>query len=132
MPRTVTYKVGVVGHEAYTSEVPDALQELTVEIHELDAEPWGREKTFRYVGHETPRVDGPAKVTGAAKYTQDINRPGLLYAGLLTSPHGHARVSKLDARAAKALKGEMKSVKGRRTGRIHRNGRPLESVPGPA
>ena len=32
------------------------------------------------VGRATPRVDGPQKVTGAAKYTSDFHFPGLLYA----------------------------------------------------
>ena len=31
-------------------------------------------------GRDTPRVDGPLKVTGSAKYTSDFHVPGLLYA----------------------------------------------------
>ena len=32
------------------------------------------------IGRDTPRVDGPLKVTGLAQYTSDFHFPGLLYA----------------------------------------------------
>jgi CO/xanthine dehydrogenase Mo-binding subunit len=35
-------------------------------------------------------------VSGRAKYTYDINRPGLLHARILRSPHAHARLVSLD------------------------------------
>ena len=38
------------------------------------------------IGVGQPRVDGPAKVTGAAVYTADIELPGMLYARVLRSP----------------------------------------------
>ena len=44
------------------------------------------------IGHTTPRVDAIARVTGQAKYTQDIKLPGMLYARMLRSPHPHARI----------------------------------------
>ncbi len=105
MPRTVTYKVGLVGHDKHKQDVPAVEQDLTVEIHEMDAEPWGREDTFRHVGHEVPRVDGAVKATGAAKYTYDINRPGLLVAGLVYSPHAHADIVSVDAGKAQGMAG---------------------------
>ena len=43
------------------------------------------------IGARVPRVDGPQKTTGVAKYAYDINRPGMLYAKLVTSPHAKAR-----------------------------------------
>ena len=51
------------------------------------------------------RVDGPAKVTGAARYTYDINRPGMLWARTVRSPHPHAKVVAIDFAAAKAAPG---------------------------
>ena len=36
------------------------------------------------------RIDGPEKATGRAKYSFDINRPGMLHARILRCPHGHA------------------------------------------
>ena len=32
------------------------------------------------IGRDTPRIDGPRKVTGLAKYTSDFMFPGMLYA----------------------------------------------------
>ena len=32
------------------------------------------------IGRDTPRVDGPLKVSGKAQYTSDFHFPGLLYA----------------------------------------------------
>jgi xanthine dehydrogenase YagR molybdenum-binding subunit len=32
------------------------------------------------IGRDTPRVDGPRKVTGLAQYTSDFHFPGILYA----------------------------------------------------
>jgi xanthine dehydrogenase YagR molybdenum-binding subunit len=57
------------------------------------------------LGKRIERVDGPAKATGAAKYSYDINKPGLLYAKLVTSPHPKAEVASIDLSAAAALPG---------------------------
>ena len=37
------------------------------------------------IGTSTSRVDGFAKVTGAAKYAAEFNTPGLLYGSVVTS-----------------------------------------------
>lgn len=57
------------------------------------------------MGTRVPRLDGPAKVTGRAKYTYDIQRPGMLYGKILRCPHPHARVVRVDTRRAEALPG---------------------------
>jgi CO/xanthine dehydrogenase Mo-binding subunit len=51
------------------------------------------------------RVDGFEKVTGEAKYTGDLNLPGLLEAKVLRSPLPHARIETIEARKAAALPG---------------------------
>ena len=51
------------------------------------------------------RLDGPDKVTGKAKYSFDINRPGMIYGKVVRSPHPHARVTAIDLTAAKAAPG---------------------------
>ena len=38
-----------------------------------------------YVGTATSRVDGRAKVTGAAKYAAEFNVPGLAHGSVVTS-----------------------------------------------
>jgi xanthine dehydrogenase YagR molybdenum-binding subunit len=57
------------------------------------------------IGTPVKRLDGPDKVTGRAKYTFDINRPGMLYARAVRSPHPHARVVSVDLSAAKRAPG---------------------------
>ncbi len=57
------------------------------------------------IGTRISRIDGPVKSTGAAKYSFDINRPGMLWAKVVTSPHARAEVVSVDLSAAKALPG---------------------------
>ena len=57
------------------------------------------------IGKSIKRLDGPLKSRGAAKYSYDIIRPGMLYARLLDSPHPHARVRSIDLSAAQKLPG---------------------------
>src|SRR5919197_2395609 len=51
------------------------------------------------------RLDGPLKVTGQARYTADVQLPGLLRARFLLSPHPHARIVSIDTVAARAVPG---------------------------
>jgi len=57
------------------------------------------------IGHITPRVDAIARVTGQAKYTNDLKLPGMLYARVLRSPHPHARIRHIDTSEASRLPG---------------------------
>jgi xanthine dehydrogenase YagR molybdenum-binding subunit len=57
------------------------------------------------LGTRISRVDGPLKTTGAAKYSYDQNRPGMLWAKVVFSPHAKAEVVSIDTAAAEALKG---------------------------
>jgi xanthine dehydrogenase YagR molybdenum-binding subunit len=54
------------------------------------------------IGKPAARIDGRAKVTGAARYTADVKLPGMLFARLVRSPHPHARVTSIDTSAAEA------------------------------
>ncbi|MCC7494769.1 MAG: xanthine dehydrogenase family protein molybdopterin-binding subunit [Fimbriimonadaceae bacterium] len=65
--------------------------------------PWPTER--RHLGQATPRLDGAAKVSGSAKYAYDVNLPGLLYAVVLYSPHGRARITKLNTDPARRSPG---------------------------
>src|SRR6266516_4579697 len=51
------------------------------------------------------RVEGPLKVTGRARYTADVQRPGTLRAAFLMSPLPHARIVSIDTSAARAMPG---------------------------
>jgi xanthine dehydrogenase YagR molybdenum-binding subunit len=57
------------------------------------------------LGTHVKRLDGPDKVSGRAKYTFDITRPGMLYGRIVRSPHPHARVVSVDVSAARRAPG---------------------------
>jgi putative selenate reductase molybdopterin-binding subunit len=57
------------------------------------------------VGHATPRIDAAERVTGRAKYTGDVQLPGMLFGRILRSPHPHARIRRIDTSKALALPG---------------------------
>lgn len=63
-----------------------------IPLHELHA-----------IGVVARRKDGVAKVTGAEQYAPDIALPGMWHARVLRSPHAHAKVLRVDTRAAEAL-----------------------------
>lgn len=57
------------------------------------------------MGRSPKRVDGPEKVTGAAKYAADMRLPGMLYARILRPPAHGATLGKLDTTAAEKMPG---------------------------
>src|SRR5262245_27684304 len=59
----------------------------------------------RVIGQKISRLDGPEKATGTAKYSYDINRPGMLHAVILRCPHAHAKVKSIDTSAAEKTPG---------------------------
>src|SRR5215475_7735433 len=65
--------------------------------------PWPANR--RLIGNKFPRLDGPDKATGRAKYSFDINRPGMLHAKILRSPHAHATIRTLDTTVAEKTPG---------------------------
>ena len=66
---------------------------------------WGEASESRLIGKRIPRLSGRDKVTGKAKYTFDINRPGILYGRILRSEVAHANVVGVDLSEAEALPG---------------------------
>ncbi len=66
---------------------------------------WPSAEKRKLIGKPIDRIDGPAKATGVAKYSYDINRPGMLWAKVVTSPYAHAEVTSIDTGAAEALPG---------------------------
>lgn len=57
------------------------------------------------VGKTPIKVDGVKLVTGNPAFTDDIQPDGMLFGALLTSPHAHARILKIDTSKALALPG---------------------------
>jgi xanthine dehydrogenase YagR molybdenum-binding subunit len=58
-----------------------------------------------YIGIATSRVDGRAKVTGAAKYAGDINAERLAHASVVTSTIAKGRIARIDASEALSVAG---------------------------
>ncbi|MFE6783004.1 molybdopterin-dependent oxidoreductase [Streptomyces sp. NPDC057680] len=57
------------------------------------------------VGRNVAAPAGPQVVTGTARYTFDVEVPGLLHMKLLRSPHPHARILAIDTSAALRVPG---------------------------
>jgi len=59
----------------------------------------------QYLGKPATRLDGAAKVTGAAKYSYDVQPDGWLYGMILRSKLPAAKVTKIDLTKAQAMPG---------------------------
>ena len=57
------------------------------------------------VGTPVPRVDGPAKVSGAARYSAEISLAGTAYLAVVGATIASGRVVSIDAGAARAAAG---------------------------
>lgn len=60
---------------------------------------------YKYIGKRVQRKDARSKVTGEAKYAEDIFIPNMLFGKVLRSKYPHALIKKIDTRKAKALDG---------------------------
>ncbi len=68
---------------------------------------WPEPGQRKLIGKRIKRIDGPAKSSGQAKYTFDINRPGMLFGKILRCPYAHVKITAIDASEA----GKMPGVK---------------------
>lgn len=71
---------------------------------------WPEAEKRQHIGKRVSRIDGPEKVSGQAKYSYDINRPGMLFGKILRSPYAHAKIVSVDTSEAEKLPG-VKTVK---------------------
>ncbi|MBI3492998.1 MAG: xanthine dehydrogenase family protein molybdopterin-binding subunit [Acidobacteria bacterium] len=75
------------------------------------------------------RLDGPDKVTGRARYTHDINRPGMIYGKIVRSPYPHAKVVSIDLSAAEKAPGVKATLAYMKPGdEVHYQGDPVAAV----
>lgn len=65
----------------------------------------GWPRPTRIIGTKVRRLDGPDKALGRAKYTYDINRPGMLFGVMVRSPYAHCKIKSFDASEARKVKG---------------------------
>src|SRR5882672_10458915 len=97
--RRVTY-----GEIASFAKAPAELPK----IEEKDLKPTA---SFRLIGKDVPRAELPSKVTGAAKYAQDVQVPGMVYAAVLQSPYFGGAPETVDDSAARKVAGITDVVK---------------------
>ncbi len=73
---------------------------------------------FTVLNTRAPRLDGPLKATGKAKYADDLRFSGMLYASILQSPLAHARILNIDTSKASRLSGVKAVVTSKEAGLI--------------
>src|SRR5437660_8996034 len=84
-----------------------------------------------YIGSHHTRVDAPAKVTGSAKYSSDVQPPGWLYGMILRSKWPKAKITNINlekARKVPGIKAAVLAREGERTIRYY--GEELAAVAG--
>jgi xanthine dehydrogenase YagR molybdenum-binding subunit len=81
------------------------------------------------LGTSVMRLDGPDKVTGRARYSYDINRPGMIYGRMVRSPYPHARVVSVDLSAAEKAPGVKAAIAWKEPGtQVMYQGDPVAAV----
>lgn len=58
-----------------------------------------------YIGSSVPRPNAARLLQGRGRYVDDKILPRMLHAAFLRSPHAHARITRIDTEAARALPG---------------------------
>jgi xanthine dehydrogenase YagR molybdenum-binding subunit len=94
--RTAALPFGIVGVDLGT---------VKREIPADEPPVWPVNAELQVVGKPVERLDGRAKVTGAARYSADVQLPGMLYAARFTSPVPHGRIESIDTSAAERVPG---------------------------
>lgn len=72
----------------------------------------------RYLGKETTRVDGLAKVTGKAKYTAEFQIPNVSYGFIVLSTVAKGRITAIDTRQAEQASGVIRVFTHLNAGRL--------------
>ncbi|HXG63912.1 MAG TPA: molybdopterin cofactor-binding domain-containing protein, partial [Blastocatellia bacterium] len=67
--------------------------------------PWDAKSSLRVVGKPVPRLEARNKVTGKAKYTRDLQLPGMLYGAIVRSPYPAAQIGTVDTAEAEKMPG---------------------------
>lgn len=59
----------------------------------------------RFVGQKVARVEDRRILSGRGKYVDDVNLPNMVHASFVRSPFAHARITRIDTRAARDAPG---------------------------
>jgi CO/xanthine dehydrogenase Mo-binding subunit len=86
-------------------EVEGRTETRIVEVPAFAPAPWGDDAMLGIVGQRVPRMDATEKVTGRARYTVDIQRPGMLHAVFVRAKIARGSIRSIDLSAARGLPG---------------------------
>ncbi|NKB21172.1 MAG: molybdopterin-dependent oxidoreductase [Alphaproteobacteria bacterium] len=60
---------------------------------------------WKVFGSRAKRLEDPALLTGQGRFVDDIILPEMLHAAFVRSPHGHAKISRIDVEQAQTMDG---------------------------
>jgi xanthine dehydrogenase YagR molybdenum-binding subunit len=86
-----------------TVEIEGRSETRIVELPAFEPAPWTDASTLSIVGARVPRMDAEEKVTGRARYTADITRPGMLHAVIVRAPVARGSIRSFDASRAREM-----------------------------
>lgn len=95
MSKPVTLKVGIEKN----------LKDIRVDIPDHTPKPWDGGDDLKFIGGRASRTEGKDKTTGRAKYTFDIQLPGMLYGYFLRSYFPAGVIRKIDTSKAENYPG---------------------------
>src|SRR3989442_1080740 len=88
-----------------------AFAEIPAKAPEIKPEELKKPSEFRLIGHDVMRVDLPGKVNGTARYSIDVQVPGMLSGAILRSPVEDSAPAQIDDAAARAVPGVQRIVR---------------------
>jgi xanthine dehydrogenase YagR molybdenum-binding subunit len=86
-------------------EVEGRTETRVVELPAFEPAPWTVDTPLSIVGTSPLRVDAYEKVTGRARYTADLARPGMLYATIVRAPIAKGTLVAIDIDTARTMPG---------------------------
>jgi isoquinoline 1-oxidoreductase beta subunit len=88
-----------------------AFAEVPAKAPEIKPDELKKPSEFRLIGKDVMRVDLPGKVNGTARYSIDVQVPGMLYGAILRSPVEDSAPTQIDDGAARAVPGVVRIVR---------------------
>ncbi len=101
----IAVEAGVVSHPSGREAGFGALAEDAARQSAPEKPRLKNPSEFRLIGTDLPKLDTPAKISGAAEFTIDLYREGMLTVAVAHPPKFGARVRGFDAAAARAVAG---------------------------
>ena len=105
MPRKAKSAAKPGGFVSTTVEIEGRTETRIVEMPAFEPAAWTDDAELGIVGSRVPRMDAPERVTGRARYTADITRPGMLHAVILRSTIPRGTIRSIDLAPARAMPG---------------------------